>query len=68
MAKPITKNQLDQLWMSEFCPKGHCCLCGNRGIVDTTGKVFTPAGVECGAKVFCIRPNGRALQQQGVKL
>jgi hypothetical protein len=56
----ITKVQLAAFWASEFAPHGHCCLCGNRGIIDTAGKTFTPAGVDVGAKVFCICPNGRA--------
>lgn len=64
MPRPITKNQLAQLWASEFSPKNHCCLCGNRGIIDTRGQIFTPAGFECGAKVFCICPNGRAIKHQ----
>lgn len=48
--------------------KCHCGICGNWGIIDTRGKVFTPAGVECGMRAFCICPNGRALKRQGVKL
>lgn len=46
--------------MAEYAARGHCCLCGNHGTIDTRGKVFTPAGVECGDRVFCICPNGRA--------
>jgi len=41
----------------------HCGLCGNHGIVDTVGKVFTPAGHECGVKTFCICPNGRVMKR-----
>lgn len=40
-----------------------CGLCGNHGVVDMTGKVFSPAGVECGVKAFCVCPNGRALKR-----
>ena len=64
MAKPITKGQLADLWMKEFAPHGHCCLCGNSGVIDTRGKVFTSAGVEVGAKVWCICPNGRSIKRQ----
>jgi hypothetical protein len=63
MPRPITKNQLADLWLYEFCGKNHCCLCGNYGIIDTRGKVFTPAGYECGDRVFCICPNGRVLKK-----
>ena len=68
MTKPITKNQLTDFWIAEFAAKHCCCLCGNRGIIDTRGKVFTPANFECGDIVFCICPNGRALKKGGVKL
>ena len=49
-------------WAAEFAPKGACCLCGNHGVIDTRGKVFTPAGSEVGARVYCICPNGRRLK------
>lgn len=41
----------------------HCGICGNRGIIDTRGKVFTPAGMECGVRRYCICPNGRAMMR-----
>lgn len=62
--KPISANQLREFWFQEFAPKRACCLCGGHGVVDTTGKVFTSAGVDVGAKVFCICPNGRALGKE----
>ena len=68
MPRPISKNQLTQLWLDEFAPKDHCCLCGNRGIIDTRGKVFTPTGKECGALVYCICPNGRLFKKKGYTL
>ena len=40
-----------------------CCgLCGNSGIVDTRGKVFTPSGYDCGVRAYCICPNGRTVK------
>ena len=60
--RPITKNQLADLWLKEFSATGHCCICGNHGIIDTRGKVFTPAGHECGDLVWCICPNGRVMK------
>ena len=68
MASQITKNQLADFWLAEFAPRNHCCLCGNHGVIDTRGKVFTHAGFECGAVVFCICPNGRALKRGGAEL
>jgi hypothetical protein len=68
MTKPITRPQMGEFWFSEYALRGHCCLCGNYGIIDTRGKVFTPAGFECGDRVFCICPNGREMKRQGVVL
>jgi len=64
MPKPITKKQMADLWFAEFVsPNHHCGLCGNSGVIDTRGKVFTAAGVECGVKAYCICPNGRSLRR-----
>jgi hypothetical protein len=67
-----TNNQLANLWYKNYASTGFCVLCGNNAIIDTRGKVFTPAGFECGDIVFCICPNGQALQRgydkQGLKL
>ncbi len=58
----------NDLWM-EFLggtvpmPGCHCGLCGNHGIVDTVGKVSTPAGHPCGVRTFCICPNGRVMKK-----
>jgi hypothetical protein len=60
----MTFRSIKDLWAAEFSRRGHCCLCGNSGIVDTRGKVFTAAGTECGDKVWCICPNGRAMKRQ----
>lgn len=69
MSRPITKNQLSDLWSAEFVSHNHhCCLCGNYGIIDTRGKIRTPAGVECGKRVFCVCPNVRALKAGGANL
>jgi hypothetical protein len=59
-----SKNQLADLWLEEYGRRGHCCLCGNSGVIDTRGKVFTPANFECGDLVYCICPNGRAMKRQ----
>lgn len=45
-------------------PTHHLCgLCGNHGIIDTVGKIRSPAGVECGIKVPCLCANGRAIKR-----
>lgn len=71
MPKPITKNQLADFWSENYVsfrdweglPLGHCGICGNSGVIDTRGKVFTAAGVECGMRTYCICPNGQALKK-----
>lgn len=68
MPRAISKSQLADLWITEYSARGHCCLCGNVGIIDTRGKMFTPAGFECGDRVFCICPNGRAMRKGGAGL
>lgn len=45
-------------------PTNHMCgLCGQVGMIDTRGKLFTPAGVECGVLVPCVCANGRAIKE-----
>lgn len=44
---------------------GLCGLCGNNGVVDTVGQVYSPAGIECGVTTHCICANGRALKSRG---
>ncbi len=68
MTRPITKNQLADLWVTEFSSTGHCVICGNHGVIDTRGKVFTSAGFECGDRVWCICPNGRILKRKKVDM
>lgn len=46
----------------------HCGLCGNSGMIDTVGKIFTAAGVECGIKVPCVCPNGRSIKHAQAEL
>jgi len=52
------------MWLEFLSPNDMCGLCGNTGIVDTRGRMFTPAGVECGVRQWCICPNGRVLKAQ----
>lgn len=44
-------------------PNCHCGLCGNHGMIDTRGKVSTPAGHPCGIYAPCICPNGREIKK-----
>ena len=43
-----------------------CGLCGNTGIVDTSGTAKSPVGnVFCGIRAYCICPNGRKMKEHG---
>lgn len=54
---------LEALTLPDEFMGNHCGLCGNSGIVDTVGKIFTAAGVGCGIKTFCLCANGRAMKR-----
>ncbi len=47
---------------------GHCTLCGNTGVIDTTLTAFSSAGIRVGRKNFCICPNGQALRKADMKV
>jgi hypothetical protein len=53
---------LTQYWLDHYVHRDHCSLCGNSGVVDTTG-VRTPTGHECGRRNWCICPNGQAMRE-----
>lgn len=58
----------DELWREFLHPLQHCGLCGNVGVIDTRGQVYTPAGYDVGVLAFCICPNGRSLKEQGAAI
>ncbi len=55
------------MWWEFLSDNQMCGLCGQYGIIDTTG-IKTPAGVECGVRRFCICPNGRAMKNKKMSL
>jgi len=66
----VDEDSLNDLWLEYLGGPPHpdapasgafiCGLCGQSGVLDTRGEVFSPVGVECGVLRFCICPNGRA--------
>jgi hypothetical protein len=68
VARYKNKKFLSNLWLEEYASKGHCMICGNKGIIDTRGNMKTPAGYPCGGIAFCICPNGRVMKVKGCKL
>lgn len=71
MTRAISQKQFVDLWWEEFCPDksmtGCCMLCGNKGRIDTRGKVFNARGKDCGGEAWCICPNGRAIKRAVAK-
>lgn len=65
--EPADAKAVDEPWM-EFANGDHCGLCGNTGVIDTRGRLETPAGVPCGVLRFCLCPNGRAWKKGGANL
>lgn len=62
MKKPIRpKHYIVTEYWNEYYNNGHCTLCGNRGIINTTGTT-TPAGHVVGRVNYCICPNGQAMR------
>jgi hypothetical protein len=58
---------VEDYWFQFFVKDGHCSLCGNHGVIDSTF-VKTPAGFPCGGLHFCICPNGQVLRLQVIRL
>lgn len=55
---------IDRLHEEFMHPTLHLCgLCGNHGYIDTVGKLFSPAGIQCGVRAPCICANGRAIKR-----
>jgi hypothetical protein len=65
-ARPIRSNFMDDYWLEFYENKGHCSLCGNTGIIDTSDAT-TPARFHVGRKNFCICPNGQSIRKQRIK-
>lgn len=59
---------MSEFWKEFNGPQGLCGLCGNSGVIDTRGRVFSAAGVSCGVLAFCLCPNGRAFKAGGANL
>ena len=66
----MSSNGIKNAKVGDYCiefytNKEVCSLCGNSGVVDTTG-VKSPRGVEVGRKNFCLCPNGQAIRKHMV--
>lgn len=62
MKKYSPDSPITNYWYKFYCAE-HCTICGNTGIIDSTG-AETPAGVVVGRRNWCICPNGQVLRQQ----
>ncbi len=65
--REITKKQLSEFWLDNYCTIEGCCLCGNSGRIDCTN-VSTPLGKKPFSKYYCVCPNGRAIKKANEKI
>lgn len=62
----MRKSEITKYWLKYYIDE-HCALCGNSGIIDTTG-ARTPAGLLVGRKNCCICPNGQYARKDKICL
>lgn len=60
MSKPVNE-AVAHYWQEHYISSWACVLCGNSGVVDTTG-VRTNAGLLVGGRHFCICRNGQIMR------
>lgn len=55
---------ITQYWLAFYTDESdeYCTLCGNSGIIDTTG-VKTPVGILIGKKNYYIYSNGQVIRK-----
>jgi hypothetical protein len=53
---------LSDFWLEYYTNNGHCSLCGNTGMIDTSNAT-TAAGMPTGRLNWCMCPNGLALRK-----
>ena len=56
------RSPITEYWAEHYIKDNHCGLCGNCGVIDTTGTT-TAAAYEVGGRYFCICPNGQAMRE-----
>ena len=61
----IKNAKLTNYWSEFYVNNGHCSLCANSGVIDTTG-LKSMRGKEVGRKNFCICPNGQVIRKHMV--
>lgn len=61
---PYENAAITNYWLAHYLNGGHCSLCGNTGVIDTT-TAKTAAGFNVGRKNCCICPNGQAMREHG---
>lgn len=53
---------VEEYWLEYYVKDTHCSLCGNHGVIDTTG-VKTAMGLAVGRLNWCICPNGQIMRK-----
>ena len=64
LLQPIRSKKVTDYVLQYYFNRGFCSLCGNSGILDTSG-VKTPTGLEVGRKNYCLCPNGQVSRKDG---
>ena len=59
----MANEAITEYWLQHYATE-HCTLCGNSGVIDTTG-VCTAAGLAVGRRNPCICPNGQSVREHG---
>jgi len=62
----VTNSTVTNYWLEFYTHDGFCSLCGNNGVIDTSG-VQTPKDILVGRKNYCICPNGQMLRKVAIK-
>lgn len=63
---PIKSKAVTEYWKEFYTEDKLCSLCGNYGVVDTSGLIGSN-GKYVGRKNFCICPNGQSLRNTHIK-
>jgi hypothetical protein len=61
----IVNGNVTNYWLEFYVQEKCCSLCGNQGIIDTTG-LQAPNGKLVGRKNYCICPNGQSMRKSHI--
>lgn len=62
MASP--SDEVAAYWLAHYGTPSGCGLCGNRGVIDTTGRAIDRKGRDVGGEHYCLCPNGQKMREK----